>query len=383
MPKIQLRHDTLTNWSTYNPVLLKGEVAIETDTNKMKIGDGTTAYNSLEYFAGEGGGGSSNVTINTTSNLSGTTPSSDNLVVASDSGVYKIGDGTTAYDNLISNIPIRDAYSTDLNLDSSSTGSYTLNDNIITNIQPTLKFRGDVPAIDTGDNSQGIDIVMKIKATFSSISGIQRLVMFGDSSTGGFTNGTWQVYLDNNCVAVGYYITQGYGYRSDALPSSLSDNWFFLHIYTSGRYAYIEYKVNENDSYILVSSNQMYRYSAYISAINSSLITIGSNPVGAEELLSTTEIDISKLSIKANGQDVISQLTKQVYTRSPKATSTSLGLVQPDNTTIRSDNGIISTVNMVQSTNITNIVSLTQSDYDALATKDANTFYVIIPASNS
>jgi len=53
MPSIQLRHDTSTNWTTYNPVLLEGEVGIETDTNKMKIGDGTTAYNSLEYFGGD------------------------------------------------------------------------------------------------------------------------------------------------------------------------------------------------------------------------------------------------------------------------------------------------------------------------------------------
>lgn len=53
MPKIQLRHDTSTNWTTYNPILLEGEIGIETDTNKMKIGDGVTAYNSLEYFGGD------------------------------------------------------------------------------------------------------------------------------------------------------------------------------------------------------------------------------------------------------------------------------------------------------------------------------------------
>lgn len=51
MPKIQLRHDTATNWATANPVLLEGEAGYETDTNKMKIGDGTTNYNSLPYLA--------------------------------------------------------------------------------------------------------------------------------------------------------------------------------------------------------------------------------------------------------------------------------------------------------------------------------------------
>lgn len=55
MTKIQLRRDTSTNWSSTNPVLASGEPAYETDTGKFKIGDGTTAYNSLPY-KGEGGG---------------------------------------------------------------------------------------------------------------------------------------------------------------------------------------------------------------------------------------------------------------------------------------------------------------------------------------
>lgn len=49
-PKIQLRHDTSTNWQTQNPVLLEGEVAIETDSNKVKIGNGTDNYNTLPYI---------------------------------------------------------------------------------------------------------------------------------------------------------------------------------------------------------------------------------------------------------------------------------------------------------------------------------------------
>lgn len=53
MTRIQLRHDTAANFASVNPVLLAGEAAVETDTNKIKIGDGTTAYNSLEYFGGE------------------------------------------------------------------------------------------------------------------------------------------------------------------------------------------------------------------------------------------------------------------------------------------------------------------------------------------
>lgn len=63
MTKIQLRRDTLVNFTSKNPILAEGELAYETDTKKLKIGDGTTAYTSLEYFStGGGGGGTTDIT---------------------------------------------------------------------------------------------------------------------------------------------------------------------------------------------------------------------------------------------------------------------------------------------------------------------------------
>ena len=50
MTQIQLRRDTAANWASVNPVLASGEPAFETDTGKFKIGDGITAYNSLDYI---------------------------------------------------------------------------------------------------------------------------------------------------------------------------------------------------------------------------------------------------------------------------------------------------------------------------------------------
>lgn len=54
MTTIQLRHDTATNWTTVNPILAEGEVGVETDTNKFKIGDGVTPWNNLDYQGGSG-----------------------------------------------------------------------------------------------------------------------------------------------------------------------------------------------------------------------------------------------------------------------------------------------------------------------------------------
>ncbi len=49
--KIQLRGDTAANWTSANPVLAEREMAIETDTDLYKIGDGVTMWNSLPYKA--------------------------------------------------------------------------------------------------------------------------------------------------------------------------------------------------------------------------------------------------------------------------------------------------------------------------------------------
>ena len=50
--QIQWRRDTAANWTAANPTLAQGEAGLETDTGKIKLGDGATAWNSLAYFTG-------------------------------------------------------------------------------------------------------------------------------------------------------------------------------------------------------------------------------------------------------------------------------------------------------------------------------------------
>jgi hypothetical protein len=47
--RIKLRRGTTIQWSTSNPVLGLGEFGYETNTARFKIGDGVTAWNSLDY----------------------------------------------------------------------------------------------------------------------------------------------------------------------------------------------------------------------------------------------------------------------------------------------------------------------------------------------
>ena len=68
--RIVIRNNTAANFTAANPVLLKGEMGLESDTRKFKFGDGATAWNTLEYS-------SSNPAIVRTSNPATTDSSYD------------------------------------------------------------------------------------------------------------------------------------------------------------------------------------------------------------------------------------------------------------------------------------------------------------------
>jgi hypothetical protein len=50
--RILIRRDTAAAWTAANPTLASGELGGETDTGKLKLGDGSTAWNSLAYQGG-------------------------------------------------------------------------------------------------------------------------------------------------------------------------------------------------------------------------------------------------------------------------------------------------------------------------------------------
>src|SRR6056300_1587267 len=91
---IQIRRDTASNWTSANPILAQGELGAETDTSKIKIGDGSTAWTSLGYLIDTGGYASYS---DTTANFTGTLQNGgSNVVVDSD-----IGSTVQAYDATI------------------------------------------------------------------------------------------------------------------------------------------------------------------------------------------------------------------------------------------------------------------------------------------
>jgi hypothetical protein len=91
---IQIRRDTATNWTSANPTLAQGELGLETDTSKIKAGDGSTAWTSLGYLIDTGGYAAySDATANFTGTLQN---GGSNVVVDTD-----IGSTVQAYDATI------------------------------------------------------------------------------------------------------------------------------------------------------------------------------------------------------------------------------------------------------------------------------------------
>lgn len=74
--KIQVRRDTAANWTSVNPTLTAGEFGYETDTGKVKIGNGSSTWTALSYL-----GSGASITISDTPPAS---PTAGNLWFESD-----------------------------------------------------------------------------------------------------------------------------------------------------------------------------------------------------------------------------------------------------------------------------------------------------------
>ena len=108
MAKIKLRRDLAATWTSQNPTLAAGEPGYETDTKKIKYGDGTTAWTSLGYAiptftigtegAASGDGG---LAYNQTTGVLTYTPPAYIGLTGISVGAEAVasGDGGIAYDN--------------------------------------------------------------------------------------------------------------------------------------------------------------------------------------------------------------------------------------------------------------------------------------------
>lgn len=93
---IQLRRDIASNWQTQNPTLRSGEVGFESDTRKIKIGDGTTPWEDLDPFGIDVGYARYDITLSATSWASGSYTIENDRITLASAGTLAIAQTATA-----------------------------------------------------------------------------------------------------------------------------------------------------------------------------------------------------------------------------------------------------------------------------------------------
>ena len=136
--RIQLRRGGAQEWANANPILAQGELGIELDTGRFKIGDGVTAWNTLRYER----------PIESTSNTANT------LVQRDTDGNFSAGTITAT---LIGNASTstRLSSSRQIQLSGDITGSEIFDGSQNINIAATLDLLSSLPHHDNTDTSSG------------------------------------------------------------------------------------------------------------------------------------------------------------------------------------------------------------------------------------
>lgn len=147
--QIQIRRGTASQWTSANPVLASGEWGWETDTNKGKVGNGSSAWNSLAYAVTGASGTVTSITAGT--GLSGGTITSTGTI-AIDSTVATLTGTQTLTNKTITGL----VYTQTLLTPTFTTNAYTL----------VLGDQGDILLASNGSTAGTINIPTNASVAF-------------------------------------------------------------------------------------------------------------------------------------------------------------------------------------------------------------------------
>lgn len=106
--QFQLRRGLASEWASVNPILAQGELGLESDTKKVKVGNGIDSWSSLQYgigyndlYAVTSTGNTTNVAINITNTAMSSNTVSGALTVT---GGVGIGGNLNVGGNITANI---------------------------------------------------------------------------------------------------------------------------------------------------------------------------------------------------------------------------------------------------------------------------------------
>lgn len=157
---IQLRRDTAANWTSANPTLSQGEQGYETDTGKMKIGDGSTAWTSLAYFVDS----SAYATSSDITTAVSTKANTADLATVATTGAYSDLTGTPTVPAALTDLSITDGTAGQV-LSADGDGTYTFID-----AASGGGGGGSFEAVASGSLSDGSIVVVNSDGTVSVVA---------------------------------------------------------------------------------------------------------------------------------------------------------------------------------------------------------------------
>jgi hypothetical protein len=183
------KYDTADNWAKNNPVLLAGEIGVESDTNKMKVGNGTGKWSNLSYSGGN------DVTLYDTTGQN--TDGSMTQKATTDELAKKVGYTDTIDTTGTKNVTLKDANNETLYPTTKADNVYnddgttvsesfaaleSLRPKILwTNADPSSKFESQTITIDNLSNYNRLDISYYGNRSDKDL--ITHIIYFDDTGT--------------------------------------------------------------------------------------------------------------------------------------------------------------------------------------------------------
>lgn len=244
---IKLRRDTAARWTSVNPTLAAGEMGVETDTNKIKVGDGTTAWSGLSYITNAdtlatitARGATTSTTLTTTNTTDASSTSTGSIITSGGIGVAKnayIGGDIVVTGNMTVNGTTSTINSTTLSVNDknielgkvATPTDTTADGGGLTLHGTTDKTWNWVNSTAAWTSSENIDIASGKVIKFAGTQALSATQYTGNAATvtnGVYTNGTysnpsWITGLAWSKISSTPTTLSGYGI-TDAMPATQS-----------------------------------------------------------------------------------------------------------------------------------------------------------------